>query len=82
MDTFDVQGIAIEAPYDHAFRFVADPLRLLEWTHAHPAPLAPEDFAGRLRALLASEGVVTGGRPGSRHPAGAPPRPGGRGTPG
>jgi RNA polymerase sigma factor (sigma-70 family) len=49
---------------------------------SHPTPLAPEDFAGRLRALLASEGVATGGRPGSRRRAGARPRPGGRGTPG
>jgi Polyketide cyclase / dehydrase and lipid transport len=37
MDTFDVQGITIEAPYDRAFRYVADPLRLPEWTHAFEA---------------------------------------------
>jgi hypothetical protein len=90
MDTFDVQSIAIQAPYDRAFRYVADPqrlpddpARLLFATNAaharqfpevlteirklealrraaalyrsHPAPIAPEDFAGRLRALLAGE---------------------------
>jgi RNA polymerase sigma factor (sigma-70 family) len=46
---------------------------------SHPAPAAPEDFAGRLRALLAD---ATRGRPGSRRPAGARPRSGGRETPG
>src|SRR5262245_26151473 len=37
MDTFDVQGIAIEVPYDRAFRYVADSRRLPEWTHAFKA---------------------------------------------
>jgi hypothetical protein len=37
MDTFDVQSIAIQAPYDRAFRYVADPRRLPEWTHAFKA---------------------------------------------
>jgi hypothetical protein len=37
MDAFDVQGIAIKAPYDRAFRYVADPLRLPEWTRAFEA---------------------------------------------
>jgi hypothetical protein len=37
MDTFDVQNIAIQAPYDRAFRYVADPRRLPEWTYAFKA---------------------------------------------
>ena len=37
METFDVQSIAIQAPYDRAFRYVADPARLPEWTHAFKA---------------------------------------------
>jgi hypothetical protein len=37
MDTFDVQSIAIQAPYDRAFRYVADRRRLPEWTHAFKA---------------------------------------------
>jgi hypothetical protein len=52
MDTFDVQGIAIEAPYDHAFRYVADPLRLPEWTHAFKA------VAGSRATLLTGAGSV------------------------
>jgi len=37
MDTLDVQSIAIQAPYDRAFPYVADPRRLPEWTHAFEA---------------------------------------------
>jgi uncharacterized protein YndB with AHSA1/START domain len=37
MATFDVQSIAIPAPYDRAFRYIADPRRLPEWTHAFEA---------------------------------------------
>jgi hypothetical protein len=37
METFDVQSIAIQTPYDRAFRYVADPRRLPEWTHAFKA---------------------------------------------
>lgn len=34
MKTFDVQTVAIEAPADAVFAYVADPSRLPEWTHA------------------------------------------------
>lgn len=34
MRMFDVQAITIEASYDEAFRYIADPLRLPEWTSA------------------------------------------------
>ena len=37
METFDVQSIAIQAPYDRAFRYIADSRRLPEWTHAFKA---------------------------------------------
>lgn len=34
MRDFDVQTIEIRAPFDHVFRYVADPATLPEWTHA------------------------------------------------
>jgi len=34
MQDFDVQTVALAAPFDVAFRYVADPQRLPEWTHA------------------------------------------------
>jgi hypothetical protein len=34
MSTFDVQGIEISAPFSAAFRYIADPANLPEWTHA------------------------------------------------
>ncbi len=34
MQPFDVQYIAIEAPFDAVFRYVSDPYVLPEWTHA------------------------------------------------
>jgi RNA polymerase sigma factor (sigma-70 family) len=52
---------------------------------SHATPRAPEDFAGRLRALLAGgtrRGAATRGQPGSRRPAGARLPPGGRAIPG
>jgi hypothetical protein len=37
MRDFDVQTVQIEAPFDVAFRYVADPGALPEWTHAFRA---------------------------------------------
>ncbi len=37
MRDFDVQTIEIEAPFDAAFRYIADPGTLPEWTHAFRA---------------------------------------------
>ena len=34
MQDFDVQTVEIEAPFDVAFRYIADPGTLPEWTHA------------------------------------------------
>src|SRR4026207_1666830 len=34
MSTFDVQSIEISAPFSAAFRYIADPANLPEWTHA------------------------------------------------
>jgi hypothetical protein len=34
MRTFDVQSIQIDAPYDTAFEYIANPAALPEWTHA------------------------------------------------
>ena len=34
MRDFDVQAIEIAGPFERAFRFVADPRTLPEWTHA------------------------------------------------
>jgi uncharacterized protein YndB with AHSA1/START domain len=34
MTTFDVQSIEIAAPFSMAFRYIADPANLPEWTHA------------------------------------------------
>lgn len=34
MKDFDVQTVELEAPFGAAFRYVADPRRLPEWTHA------------------------------------------------
>jgi hypothetical protein len=34
MTTFDVQSIEIGAPFATAFRYIADPANLPEWTHA------------------------------------------------
>jgi hypothetical protein len=34
MREFDVQTIEIQAPWDAAFEYVADPQNLSEWTHA------------------------------------------------
>jgi uncharacterized protein YndB with AHSA1/START domain len=34
MKTFDVQTVAIEAPADAVFDYLADPQRLPEWAHA------------------------------------------------
>ena len=34
MRDFDVQSIEIAAPLEQAFRYVADPRTLPEWTHA------------------------------------------------
>lgn len=34
MPEFDVQAIEIAAPFEAAFRYVADPRTLPEWTHA------------------------------------------------
>lgn len=34
MSTFDVQSVAIAAPFSTAFRYIADPANLPEWTHA------------------------------------------------
>jgi hypothetical protein len=34
MRDFDVQTVELEAPFDVAFRYIADPGTLPEWTHA------------------------------------------------
>jgi hypothetical protein len=34
MRDFDVQTVEIEAPFEEAFRYIADPETLPEWTHA------------------------------------------------
>ena len=34
MNTFDVQSIEISAPFSAAFRYIADPANLPEWTQA------------------------------------------------
>jgi hypothetical protein len=34
MSTFDVQSVEIAAPFSTAFRYIADPANLPEWTHA------------------------------------------------
>jgi Polyketide cyclase / dehydrase and lipid transport len=34
MKTFDVQGIELTVPCEHAFRFIADPQQLPRWTSA------------------------------------------------
>jgi hypothetical protein len=34
MRDFDVQTVEIDAPFDAAFRYIADPGTLPEWTHA------------------------------------------------
>ncbi len=34
MRTFEVQGIALPVPASIAFRYIADPAKLPEWTHA------------------------------------------------
>jgi uncharacterized protein YndB with AHSA1/START domain len=34
MRDFDVQTVEIEAPFEEAFRYIADPGTLPEWTHA------------------------------------------------
>jgi uncharacterized protein YndB with AHSA1/START domain len=34
MSTFDVQSIEIAAPFSTAFRYIADPAHLPDWTHA------------------------------------------------
>jgi uncharacterized protein YndB with AHSA1/START domain len=33
MSTFDVQSVEIAAPFSTAFRYIADPTNLPEWTH-------------------------------------------------
>jgi hypothetical protein len=37
MRTFDVQSIELDVPFADAFRYLADPTTLLEWTHAFRA---------------------------------------------
>lgn len=34
MQDFEVQTVELEAPFEFAFRYVADPKKLPEWTHA------------------------------------------------
>jgi hypothetical protein len=34
MRTFDVQGIELDVPFADAFRYLANPMTLPEWTHA------------------------------------------------
>jgi hypothetical protein len=34
MTTFDVQSVELEAPFATAFRYIADPANLPQWTHA------------------------------------------------
>ncbi len=34
MKTFDVQAVDLGCPYDEAFRYISNPVRLPEWTHA------------------------------------------------
>lgn len=34
MKRFDVQSVELPAPFDKAFQYIADPVRLPEWTHA------------------------------------------------
>src|SRR5262245_64729471 len=31
---YDLQGVEIRAPFERAFTYIADPVRLPEWTHA------------------------------------------------
>jgi hypothetical protein len=37
MRTFDVQSIELDVPFADAFRYLADPTTLPEWTHAFRA---------------------------------------------
>jgi len=37
MRTFDVQTVELDVPFTNAFRYLADPLTLPEWTHAFTA---------------------------------------------
>jgi uncharacterized protein YndB with AHSA1/START domain len=34
MTTFDVQSVELAAPFATAFRYIADPANLPQWTHA------------------------------------------------
>jgi len=47
MNPYDVQSIAIAVPASGAFRFIADPRNLPQWTHAFKA-------AGETTALMAT----------------------------
>jgi hypothetical protein len=37
METFDVQSIGIDAPFEKAFAYIADPHNLPQWAHAFQA---------------------------------------------
>jgi hypothetical protein len=52
MRTFDVQSIELDAPFAAAFRYLADPANLPDWTHAFRAA---DD---RRATLVTPRGVV------------------------
>jgi len=52
MRDFDVQAIEIARPFERAFRYVADPTTLPEWTHAF------RSVSGRRAMLETPKGAV------------------------
>jgi hypothetical protein len=52
MRDFDVQAIEIACPFERAFRYVADPTTLPEWTHAF------RSVSGRRAMLQTPKGAV------------------------
>lgn len=55
MGTFAVQSIVIAAPFAAAFRYIADPTHLPEWTHAF------KEVAGDRATMATAAGSITVG---------------------
>jgi uncharacterized protein YndB with AHSA1/START domain len=49
MSTFDVQSVEIAAPFSTAFRYIADPANLPEWTHAFKRASENQAYSGDAR---------------------------------
>ena len=73
MNTFDVQSIEIAAPFSTAFRYIADPANLPEWTHAfkqvEDGRATMETPAGAVQVQLGVEASETHGTVDWRSPS-------------